>query len=160
MKTKTKSFFPLSVLDSEYFNDKKSKIELVSCSHETMKCTELLFIINKNYHNSDIYLREKDFQQSIEKLKNAYYKTLELGDVQCKKCTELFRSTITDSLKGIKEELSKLTTGIFGNKHYIPSYILVDNTLREFEELQLRNAAQQKMSKQHFRGSYLEKRVS
>jgi hypothetical protein len=153
MNTIAKRLSSLSGPESEDFNNKKNKFELVSCSVENMKCTEHLFVINKNYHELDTFLRDKDFRRSIEKLESAFYKTMEFRDVQCMKCMDFFRATITDSLRGIKKELEKMTTGFFGNKHYMPSYILANNTLQELEKLQLCNTEQ-------FMGSYLEKKVS
>jgi hypothetical protein len=125
-----------------------------------MKCKKLLVIINNNYLESDLFLREKDYIRSIEKLKNAFYKTLELKDVPCIKCVELFRATIKDSLESIKSDLAVMTSGFFGNKHYMPSYILVDNVLQELDKVVLCSAVEPKKEKEHYIGSYLKKSVS
>ncbi len=160
MKANMITPFSFSVLDSEYFNDNLDKIEIVKCFRKEMKCKEHLVFINENYLKSDLLLREKDYIRSIEKLKSAFYKTLELKDVQCKKCLELFRDTITDSLKDIKSDLAQMTSGFFGNKHYMPSYILVDNVLQELEKVSLCSTIEPKKAKEHFIGSYLKKSVS
>jgi hypothetical protein len=160
MEAKLRELFSLSAKDATHFNHKQNKIELQSCLLKEIKCKEHLLVINNYYLDSEMYLREKDFQRSIEKMKSAFYKTMGLKDVSCMKCVELFRFTIIDSLKNIKSELGKMTSGFFGNKHYMPSYILVENVLQELEKVALCSTAEQKKPKEHFIGSYLKKSVS
>jgi len=137
MKTNMRKLFSLSVIDSEYFNDKQDKIELVSNIELAAECKEYLNLINKNYYESDRYRREKDFQRSIEKLQNAFYRTVELKDTPFTKYSDLVRIIITDSLNSIKGELRYMSTGLFRSKHYLSSYEKVDQVLEEIEKTQL-----------------------
>ena len=137
MKTNKSMLFSLTVSDSDYFNDAQNKIELVSCPGKDMKCKGQLSVINKCYSESEKFRREKNYQSSIEKLKYAFYITLDLKECQCLKCTKLFRSTITESLENIHGELESMTKGIFGNNHYRPSYLKAEIVLKEFENLGL-----------------------
>lgn len=134
MKINARRLFTLSTSYSEYLNDKQDKIELVSCAGQGMKCKNHLIEINYIYNESHYHLKEKDYQRAIEKLKIAYHKTRELNDNECLNCSELFRSTIIDSLKNIKEELRTLTTGFLASSHYRSSYILAYNFLEEIKK--------------------------
>lgn len=133
MKDKMKKLFSLSVSDTEYFNDKNDKIEIVSCPLEEKKCKEHLSVVNRSHLESGIYHRDKDFQRSIETLKSAFYITTELQEPPCLKCAGLFRSTITQSLENIHGELGKMSTGLFRTKRYHASYIEAGNVLKEFK---------------------------
>lgn len=136
MKTNMRKLFSLSVIDSEYFNDQQDKIELVSSIELAAECKEYLKLINKNYLESDRYRREKDFQRSIEKLQNAFYRTMELKDTPFTKYSNLIRVIITDSLNSIKWELRYMSTGLFRSKRYLSSYEKVDQVLEEIEKTQ------------------------
>lgn len=137
MKTNIRKLFSLSVLDSEYFNDKQDKIELVSSIELAAECKEYFKLINKNYLESDRYRREKDFQRSIEKLQNEFYRTMELKNTPFMKYSDLVRIIITDSLNSIKWELKYMSTGFFSSKRYRLSYKKVDQVLEEIEKSQL-----------------------
>ena len=159
MKTKLRKLFPFSYLDPGNLNPNPNKIELQSCLFKGEKCKENLSIINNLYWESEKYQINKEFEISAEKLKIAFYKTNEIKEVTCLKCSELFRSTITDSLNEMKVELEKMTHGFFGNKRYKASYILVDKVLQEIKKPELNNVIQQKNSNKHYIGSYLKKSV-
>lgn len=133
MKDKTKKLFSLSVSDTEYFNDKNDKIEIVSCPFVEKKCRDYLSVVNRSHLESGRYRRDKDFQRSIEILKSAFYITTELQDPRCLKCAGLFRTTITHSLENIHGELGKMSTGLFRTKRYHASYIEAGNVLEEFK---------------------------
>jgi hypothetical protein len=60
----------------------------------------------------------------------------------------------------IHSELKKMTTGIFGKKHYRPSLILAENTLKEFENLKIFSSFQPNESKVRFIGNYMKRHVS
>jgi hypothetical protein len=158
MNTTAKEHHSLAVSDSEYFNDRQDKIELVSCTggNET-KCKKHLFVLNQNFHNSDDFRREKLFQLSIEELKHAYFKTFELSDKSCLNCAKLFRSTITDSLVSIRDELKSMTSGFFGNKHYELGYHMAEEVLQEFEKAKLLNMSPIKETKERYIESYQKK---
>lgn len=114
-------------------NNKENRIELLSCQNGTQKCEEHLTIINKCYIIADNYHLEKDYLHSISSLKNAFNKANELKDTSCSKCAELFRSTITNSLENINQELSVMTKGIFRKKRFEQVYLESCNTLKDFK---------------------------
>jgi len=134
MNDKKRALFSFSVKDDQYFNDKQEKIELVSCQRDGNLCKGLLSDINNDLLESGKYRRNKEFTQSIEILKNSFYKTFELQESHCLKCAELFRSVITNSLEEIHKELKGMSTGIFGSKRYQASYILADDVLKDFKK--------------------------
>jgi hypothetical protein len=160
MKASIKRFFSFSETDSDYFHGKQDKIELLSCPRKDMICKKQLSVVNKCYVESEHYLREKDFERSIDTLKSAFYKTTELEDQPCSKCAAFFRSTITESLENIHSELEKMSAGIFSKKCYQSSYIMAGNILKEFENVRLFNTFQIHRSKDPFVGNYLKKKVS
>ena len=134
MKEKMRRPFLLSETDTEYFNDKVDKIELVHGKLENKECIEYLSIVNRCFHESDKFHRDKDFLNSIETLKNAYIKTLELKEPSCIKFAELLRSTILNSLENIRWELEKMSSGIFRSKRYESSRQQVDKFLRAYRK--------------------------
>jgi hypothetical protein len=160
MKANMSKLFSSSAIDSEYLNSNQDKIQLVSCPRKEMICKEHLVVVNKCYVESEQYRRDKNFQQSIDTLKSAFYKTTELKDQPCSKCAVLFRSTITESMENIHDELKKMTTGIFGNKHYQPSLILAENTIKEFENVKICNTFHLHETKERYIGNYLKRHVS
>jgi hypothetical protein len=139
MNAHIKRLFSQSVIDPENFNDKKDKIELVSCPRKEIKCKEQLTLINKIYVDTEYYLSEKYYQRSIEILQSAFYITTELTDHPCVKCAELFRSTIIESLENIQNELKKSTSGFFGKKNLKSSLILAEDTLAELKGFTVQN---------------------
>jgi len=139
MNTNLKSLFTLSALDSEYLHDKQDKFELVKCPKKEMKCKEQLSIINQIYVDSEFFRREKDYNDSIETLKNAFYITTKFTDNPCTKCAEVFRATIIGSLENLHSELKKTTSGLFANKKYISSLLLTENVLSELKSFNLRD---------------------
>jgi hypothetical protein len=146
MNTNLKRFFSLSAIDHEYLNDNQNKFELVKCPGEGMKCKEQLLVINKIYVDSEFFRREKDFKNSIETLKNAFYITTELSEKPCTKCAEVFRATVIDSLENIHSELKTTTSGIFGNKKYQSSLIFAENVLSELKSFNLHDKFQRNCS--------------
>ncbi len=133
MKAYRNNLFSMPKSDAEYISKKQDKIQLVSCPRDDLKCTDHLSFINANYKQSEIFYIEKDYQRSIETLKNAFYKTIDLDDHSCHKCAELFRFTIIESIKDIHCELEKLSTGFWGNKHYVQSFKMAEEVLKEIE---------------------------
>jgi len=117
-----KNVFPLSEKNDKIVNGNENKIELLSCVQGSQSCKEHLLFINKNYSKSHNYYLEKDYLNSIEMLKSAYYKAVELQESQCAQCSSVFRSAITQSLENINKELQEMTSGIFKNKRYLFSY--------------------------------------
>jgi hypothetical protein len=137
MNTNLKRFFSLSVIDSESLNRKQDKFDVVKCPRKEIYCKEQLSFINKIYVDSEFFRSEKDYKNSIETLKNAFYITTELTENPCTKCAEVFRSTVIDSLENIHYELKKITSGFFGNKNYQSSLNLAEKVLSELKSFNL-----------------------
>lgn len=135
MNEKIRKLFSISEIDTEYFNDKVNKIELVNCKLVEKKCTEHIAVVNTRYREFERFHRDKDFQNSIEALKNAFDKTLTIKETSCIKCTELLRSTIIKSLENIHWELEKMSKGIFRATRYQSSYVKVEKVLRECKKI-------------------------
>ncbi|MFY9151720.1 MAG: hypothetical protein WAO52_06895 [Prolixibacteraceae bacterium] len=114
----------LTVEESEYFNDNQEKFELVACPINGKPCMNHLTVINASFKESGIYLRNKDYSRSIEALKGAFYITTNIQDSSCRKCNELFRSTISETLENIRFDLQKMTTGFFSAKRFHADYKL------------------------------------
>jgi hypothetical protein len=155
MNTLIKRLFSKSVIDPENYNDKKDKIELLSCPGKEIKCKEQLTLINKIYVDTEYYLSEKYYQRSIETLKSAFYITTELTDHPCFKCAELFRSTIIESLENIQNELKNSTSGFFGSKNLKSSLILAEDTLAELKGFTVQNTYQIHNPQDKYIGNYL-----
>lgn len=134
-KDKVRGLFSISVPESQYFNDKQNKFELVGgCPQEYKVCKEQLLFINESYLASSRYLRDKNYVGSIDALKGAFDKNNELQEPSCIKCAELFRSTITQSLELIHEDLHKMSNGLFRRKRYQSEYELASNVLSEIKK--------------------------
>jgi hypothetical protein len=110
------------------------KIELLACNTGAQNCKEHLLIINKCYVEAHSYHLEKDYLNTIESLKCAYYKTCDLKEENCIKCAEFFRSTITQSIENLNGELESLTSGITANKRYLSSYNKSSNFLQDIRK--------------------------
>jgi len=133
-KMSRKNIYSLSDSDSESLNDNQNKIELLSCRLGSQKCKEHLRFINKNYTKAVNYELEKDYLNSIEMLKDAFYKAVELQESQCAQCSSVFRSTIAHSLENINKELLKMTSGVFRRKRYLLSYKKSLAVLNDFKQ--------------------------
>ena len=113
-----KQQFSLLSKSSIQNNLMKDKIELLVCNSGSQKCKEHLLIINKCYIDANDFHLQKDYMNSIESLKNAFFNTSDLKETTCLKCADLFRSAITESLENLNYELQKLTTGLIRNNRY------------------------------------------
>jgi hypothetical protein len=131
MKYKRK--FSLLRLDSEQLRDAENKIELLSCPHGGKSCDKHLSAINGNFVESRSFRKDKDYTRSIYALKGAFAETLELKDSKCTNCADLFRSTITQSLEKIHDELHVMSTGLFKTDKFRASYLLAENVLNDFK---------------------------
>lgn len=134
MEGKKTGLFQIGKKDSKYFNDKNLFIELESCPLEGKNCKEHRAFINRNLRVSLNHLLNKEYAQSIEELKRAYYKTTELNQPTCIQCAELFRSTITRSMEHIQEDLQKMSTGFFKVKRFNPSLEQATKVLKEIKK--------------------------
>jgi len=150
-----RKLFSFSATEIKNYKEKQFKIELVSCPLKEMMCKFHLSAIDKNYHESEQYRKDGDFQKSINTLKSAFDKTTELMDHPCTKCAQFYRSSIIESMENIHEELENITIGIFGNKKYQSVYINANSVLKEFENVGKSQKFQLNESKEKFLGNYL-----
>jgi hypothetical protein len=134
MRGKIMKLFSISEKESKYFNDKEGFIEIESCPVGGMICTEHLAFINKKIRFARSHWLNKNFVLAIEELKIAYYKTAEINEPSCVQCAALFRTTITNSMEAIHDDLKDMTTGFFRAKRFQSSYELAAITLKEFKE--------------------------
>ncbi len=134
MKGKIKKLFSISEKEGKYFDDKHEYIELVSCHTDSSICREQRALINHKMLTSRKLWLNKNYLHSIEELKCAFYNTGELNQPSCIQCAKLFRSTITQSMENIHEDLQKMTTGFFSIKHYQSNYELATSVLKEFKQ--------------------------
>lgn len=160
MNVKLKKLFSLVEEDSNYFHDNVDKIQLEKCPRDKQMCKEHLAIVNNSHVESNKYRYDKNFQGSIETLKNAFYVTFELNEKSCKKCTNFFRSTLTKSLEDMHVELGKMSKGIFKTKRYQTDYIETSKVLMELKNLKKSNIVELNKQKHYFVGSFQDKWVS
>jgi hypothetical protein len=160
MKANMNKLSSFSAINSGYSQNTQDKIELLSCPRKDMTCKQLLSVVNQCYVESEHYLREKDYDRSIGTLKSAFYKTTELVEQPCSKCAALFRSTITESLGNIHDDLERMSKGIFSKKRYQSSFMMSERILKELEQVTQSNIFPLNRSKDLFIGNYLKKKVS
>ena len=134
MEDNKDSRFSLFRKDSEYFHDVQDSIELVRCPIGGINCSEHRMVINQNILASRKFILNKDYQRSIEVLKEAYYKTSDLQMASCTNCARLFRCMVTDSLQNIHDDLHKMANGLFFRNRYKASYDLACLVLAEFKK--------------------------
>lgn len=133
--------------DAQYFADSKDKFEMVSCPIKEKYCKNYLSEINNKYRESEVYRENREYQNSVAALKNAFYKSTELKETPCNKCAEFFQTNIIQSVEGINQEIHKMTVGWFKSNRYNLSYIYgrdVSNELKKaadsFKELKKKRA--------------------
>ena len=119
---------------AEGTQNEHSKFELVSCPRNGKNCSKHLITINRNYSDSNLYYQNKEYQQSIEALNNAFNKTFELNESTCVNCARTFRFAIIQSLKSIHLELQDMSTGLFKKNDYKSSFVLADNVLNNLSK--------------------------
>jgi len=110
------------------------KIELLVCQAGGHNCQEHLSVINECYLEANYYHFDKDYLNSIESLKSAFFKTTDLNQESCVNCAKLFRTTITRSLENINGELKNLTSGFLNKKRYHRSYQASCDVLNEIKQ--------------------------
>jgi len=109
-------------------------------------CMEHRAVINQSMLASRRHVFNKEYQVSIEELKTAFNKTTELQADTCQTCANFFRSTITESMVQIHDDLRKMTTGFFKAKRYLPTFELADDVLSKFKEHSQANPERQSKS--------------
>jgi len=155
MKAMMKKLFSFSETDSKDYKDKLDKIELVSCPLNEMMCEVHLTAVKKSYLESEQYLKNKDFNNSIDSLKCAFSKATELMAHPCTKCAQQYRLKVIDSMVNVRGELEEISQGLFGDKDYQSSFVKADNVLKEFKSEKFYNTVQLKETKDRFLGNYL-----
>jgi len=134
MKGKFRRLFTFSVIAGEYFNEKQDKIEVEGCTLLGKDCKKNLSVINNSFLQSQQFFLNKDYPRSIEELKLAFIRTNEIEESFCNQCTHVFRSTLTQSLEYIQEDLQKMTTGFLKTNRYNDSYLMACNVLNDFRK--------------------------
>lgn len=135
MKANWRRFLSLSKDENKGANEYGNKFEIVSCAIDGKNCKNHLPEINKSYLISYQSNQDKDYNNAIEALKKGFYKSCELNDPVCLNCSKMFRSTITQSLVNIHNELENISCGLFGTKRYSKSYLMACDTLNELKQV-------------------------
>jgi hypothetical protein len=133
---KERDVFSRSTGNYNQFTTKKYKFEIVKCPVKENYCLNNVEEINKYYREFESYAQIKEYQSSINALKNAFYKTTELKKLPCSKCADFFQSHIIQSLELTRNDIHRMTVGLFKTKRYNSSYARAEDTLKE-----LKNAA-------------------
>jgi hypothetical protein len=133
MKINWTRLFSLSVSDSEYYEDKKDKIEFVGCKVTHRSCINYLPAINDNFRDSENFFRNKDYNRAIDALERAYYIAGELQKSDCRRCSLFFQATVVQSLTNIHIELRRMSKGLFGTTRYQECYLKADALLNKFK---------------------------
>lgn len=128
-----KQFFSFSGTDKDYYCNEQKKINHISCHLNGIECKSALSTINNNYLKYNQHHSLKNYSQSINELKSAFYKTSELKRSDCQKCVKYFRSVVTQSLEEMHDELGKMATGLFKTKRYNLSFFEAKDMLLEFK---------------------------
>lgn len=131
---KVDSRFPSKSAGMSGSEGAESKFELLSCKRDGVSCQNHLLYINKSYIKSDRYYQNKEYFKSVEALDKAFKTTFKLDNSTCKKCAEMFRSTIIRSLEEIHTELHGMSSGLFRKKQYKSSYIMAGNVLQSLKQ--------------------------
>jgi hypothetical protein len=134
MKDKRKPRISLARKYNDYFEDGHDKIELVRCSMGGINCANHRAVINKKILASRKFLLNKDYQRSIEALKEAYYTTSDLQETTCINCARLYRCMVVETLENIHDDLKRMTSGWLFPKRYRSSYELASLVLEEFKK--------------------------
>lgn len=135
MKVNWRRFLSLSKDENKGAKEYGNKFEIENCAFGGKNCKNHLSEINNNYLISYQSNQNKDYHIAIEALKKGFYKSCELNDPVCLNCSKMFRSTITQSLVNIHNELKYISGGLFGNKRYFKSYLMACDTLNELKQV-------------------------
>jgi hypothetical protein len=144
-----------SQINTKHSKKIQEKIELVNCPLKEIMCETHLTTIYTSFLESEQFRVEKNFDQSIETLRSAFFKTSELLNHPCTRCANHYRSNIIESLESIHGELEKMVKGIFAIKRYQSSYLKADKILKELESEKLNSKFYLNEPKEKFLGNYL-----
>jgi hypothetical protein len=135
MRTNWRRFLSFSKVENDWTKNYGNKFEIVSCAIDGKNCKNYLSEINNCFLISNQSNQNKDFQNAIEALKKGFYKSCELNDPVCLNCSNMFRSTIKQSLANIHSELENISDGLFGAKRYFKSYLMACDALNELKQV-------------------------
>lgn len=121
--------------NAHFKNEKKKKFELVSCPLNGLYCKNIVAAMNKDYVESEAAHLNKEYDKSLDALKNAYNKTMELPESPCSSCASNFRSAINDSVENIHSELKSMSKGLFSTNRYQSSCEKAEQVLNEFKDI-------------------------
>lgn len=155
MKAKIKKLFSFYLSDTDKNIDNHYEIELVNCPIKEMMCNAHLTAVNKCYQEAEQYRKERNFNKSIETLRNAFNKASQLMEHPCTKCAHQYHLNIVESMVNINSELEEVSKGIFGDKNYTPVYLESIHVLDEFRNAKYLNLVQSYETKDRFLGNYL-----
>ena len=131
---KGRNIFSMSLENKEQFVVKQDKFEMVSCPLKVRYCTNQVKEINRYYSDFDSYTRIKEYQNSIAALKNAFYKAAELKNSPCSRCAEFFQANIIQSLELTRNDIQRMTVGLFKTKRCNLSYAVAEDVLKELKK--------------------------
>ena len=115
----------------------KDKIELVNCPRGGLSCKDNLAEINRLFADSISYQQNKEYQYSIQLLRQAFDETFELQASTCFPCADVFRTEIIGSLQNMHLEIKGTSRGFLKNAdRYKVSKELILKTLEELTEKQ------------------------
>jgi hypothetical protein len=110
-------------------------IHLENCPRGGNRCIDQRSEINKNIKSSHELFQDRQYNHSIDELKAAFHKTLDLQDSPCNQCASLFRHRILESMEQVNQELRRMTTGLFGSRRYKISYQYAVSVMEELRQL-------------------------
>lgn len=134
MNSKKKGQDDVSKKDEQLIGKIQEPFELVSCPRGGKVCEKSREVINESVIASRKYLLNKEYNESINELKTAFYQTNNMQEPVCQQCAQLFQNAILHSMEQIHEDLHKMTTGIFRAKRYRPSFDYASETLKELQD--------------------------
>lgn len=134
MKTIWRILFSLSEEGNNDLKYNEDKFQMTSCPINGNNCKNHLPEINSDFRISNRAKENKNFQRSIKALRHGFYKSCELKDPICLKCSQLFCSSYIQSLEQIHNELEYMSSGLLGNKRYQNSCFQANDILNEFKK--------------------------
>ncbi len=106
-------------------------IELISCQSNGDHCAQVRGEINKLLKSARISRINKEYRKAVDEMVEAYGLTNQEINESCRACHQLFRDTIINSLSLVTNELKKMNSGLFRDKHYQQVYLFASKKLEE-----------------------------
>lgn len=130
---KSKGQDTLSNKEEKNNGSMQEPFELVSCPRGGKNCVGSRAAINESVIASRKYLLNKEYNESINELRNAFQQTNNMQEPVCQQCVQLFQTTIIQSVEQIHKDLHRMTTGIFKAKRYRPALHYATEILEELQ---------------------------